>query len=148
MSIPMQPGHLGGSRAPADLAEIYQRPEQAAPAPVVRDFLRPEQVAISLPDVDQWSNGPIGTLTQFFGPSLTTASAVWSGDPVPLMRSLERVLVEHSLGLPEDKRGPCLEAIGTIEKAVQWRLRLQQMRMTQSELDEVMQKESSKRSAQ
>lgn len=148
MNMPIQPSSVGGSRAPADRAEIYHRPEEVARAPVLRELLQPEQAAISLPDVEQWSNGPIGILTEFLGPSLTTASAVWSGDPVPLMRSLERVLVEHSLGLPEDKRGPCLAAIGTIEKAVQWRLRLQQMRMTQAELDEVMQKESSKRSAE
>lgn len=71
----------------------------------------------------------MGPITQQLGPSLTFANPVWSGDPVPGMRSLQKKLIEHSLALPPEERSTCLQAISVVEGAVRLRLRLQQMSM-------------------
>lgn len=74
-------------------------------------------------------HSPMGPITQHLGQLLTVANPAWSGDPLPRMRALQKKLIEHSLNLSQEERGPCLQAISVVEQAVQMRLRLQQMRI-------------------
>lgn len=78
------------------------------------------------PEAKQTALEPI---TQYLGHELTVANPAWTGDPVPYMRSLQRKLIEHALALSPESRKPCLQAIEVVEKAVQHRLRFQQMSM-------------------
>lgn len=134
----------GGSRPLGSTAGDIRNLE---PARVTRQALYPASVANAAEIADQDFNqlaaalaqpvqavdGPLTPLTDFLGPLLTVANPAWSGDPVPRMRELQKVLVAHSLKLDRAERGPCLTAISVVEQAVILRLRLQQLRM--SELD-------------
>lgn len=93
-----------------------------------------EAIAPILPVFDG-ENQAIAPLTNFLGPLLTVANPVWRGDPVPGMRMLQKKLVAHALTLDEQDRAECMGAIATVENAVQLRLRWQQMRMTEAELN-------------
>jgi hypothetical protein len=78
------------------------------------------------PEARQSAMEPI---TQHLGNALTIANPVWTGNPVPDMRALQKKLIEYSLAVSPEERGPCLQAITVVEGAVRMRLRLQQMRM-------------------
>jgi hypothetical protein len=67
------------------------------------------------------------------GEALTTDNPAWRGNPVPTMRSLQRLLVAHSLTLREEERMPAMAAIRAVESAVRWRLRWTQMRRSDTE---------------
>lgn len=124
----------GGASSPADSVGIYSIPEQFDIPSVSLLQLEPAEARLSMPPERSDSDaGPIGALTRFIGDALTVANPAWSGDPVHTMRGLQKRLLEHSLTLDETQRSPCLAAIAVVEDAVQWRLRLQQMRMNEVE---------------
>ena len=50
------------------------------------------------------------------------------------MRGLEKKMVEYSLTLPQDERKHIMAAISVVEIAVHLRLRYQQMRMSDLEM--------------
>lgn len=135
----------GGAGAPADSVGIYSIPEQFDIPAVGLLQLDPAEARLSMPPAHADSDAnPIGALTRFIGAALTVASPAWSGDPVHAMRGLQKRLVEHSLTLDEKQRTPCLAAIAVVEDAVQWRLRLQQMRMNEVEREIEMQARKAK----
>ncbi|AIY39665.1 hypothetical protein LT85_0505 [Collimonas arenae] len=134
----------GGGRPSTSAAGDIRNLE---PARITRQVLYPASVANAAEIADQDFNQLAAALAQpaqavdralaplidFLGPLLTIASPAWSGDPVPRMRDLQKILVAHSLTLDRAERDPCLAAISVVEQAVTLRLRLQQLRM--SELD-------------
>lgn len=128
--------HRTGAAIPADGVGIYSISEQDEAPPIGLAQLGPAEARISMPagETDDSAN-PINVLTRFIGPALTVNSPAWSGDPVHAMRALQKKLVECSLARDEADRAPCLAAISVVEDAVQWRLRLQQMRMNEVERD-------------
>jgi hypothetical protein len=130
---------VGRSRAldVAEFTEIQSLPE-TLPALRSRPLLLPEEVAISLPEPDNPVPIEILLLNRMLGPKLTADNPVWSGDPVPRLRGLQKKLIEHSLALPEDDRSECMDAISLVEKAVQLRLRWLQMRRSDAEIDPKM----------
>jgi hypothetical protein len=128
--------HRRGTAPSADDVGIYSLPENGEALSIGLQQLGPAEARVSMPSEENVGGAnPIGALTQFIGPALTVNSPAWSGDPVHAMRSLQKKLVEHSLTLDEKNRAPCLAAISVVEDAVQWRLRLQQMRMNDVERD-------------
>lgn len=126
----------GGTALPADGVGIYSVAENGEAPPIGLLQLGPAEAKVSMPSEETvGGKNPVSVLTKFFGPALTVNSPAWSGDPVHGMRGLQKRLVEHSLSLDEKDRAPCLAAISVVEDAVQWRLRLQQMRMNEVERD-------------
>lgn len=124
----------GGSYTPDfnDLGGVALAPQSS----VMRDQLLPGELEASLPSRFDQPQGAVAPLTRFLGALLTVANPVWvgwKGDPVPRMRALQKALVERALELPEGEREPLLAAIRVVDWAVQLRLRLQQMRMTEAE---------------
>ena len=117
-----------------DVGEIVSAPHVDPVAPVTRAQLHPAQEAASLRPLNASVPSPVAPLTRFLGPLLTVASPAWGEDAVPRFRKLQKQLLEHSLSRPEDERGPSLAAIRTVEKAVQLRLRYQQMHMSEVEM--------------
>lgn len=124
-------GRNGGNYTPDfnDLGGVNSTPTPS----IMRTQLLPGELEASLPSSADLPQGPVAPLTRFLGPLLTVANPAWVGDPVPRMRALQKRLVAHSLTLAEDDRSSLMEAISVVETAVQWRLRLQQMRMTEAE---------------
>lgn len=123
----------GGNYAPDfnDLGGVALAPQRS----VMRTQLLPGELEASLPSQAEVSQGAVGPLTRLLGPMLTVANPAWVGDPVPRMRSLQKALVAHSLTLEEGDRASLMQAISVVETAVQWRLRLQQMRMSEAEMN-------------
>lgn len=119
----------------SDDSGIFSVAAPDSAAPVGRVLLLPEEDRISLPSLEDKAHSPLAPLTEFLGPQLTVANPAWIGDPIPLMRALQKKLVEHSLTLAESDRSECMDAILVVENAVQMRLRFQQMRMDEAELD-------------
>lgn len=64
--------------------------------------------------------------------NLTVNNPAWSTDPVPGMRTLLKTMMAVSLHLEEGDREELEAAIELVEKAVQMRLRLQQMRRSEA----------------
>lgn len=124
-------GRQGSGFSP-NLGELGGIPREEA-GPVMRAQLLPGEDAASLPPpvVQQ---GAMIPMTRMLGPILTAANPAWVGDPVPRMRALQKKLVEHSLTLDEGDRSALMAAINVVEGAVQLRLRLQQMRMSEAEM--------------
>ena len=118
---------------PGELAEIHSV-DTVAPLPKSRPLLSEEEEAISLPALEAPVDPLQRALKGFLGPMLTSDNPVWRGDPVPSMRSLQRMMVEHSLGLAEGPaRQPMMAALRQVEKAVQMRLRWLQMKRSETE---------------
>lgn len=97
-----------------------------------RLVLKPDEVELSLPPPTEPPNS-VAPLTHILGAKLTIDNPVWSGDPIPGMRMLQKTLVATSLQQPEGDRADLLVAIELVEKAVQMRLRWQQMRRSDAE---------------
>ncbi|MFC7518739.1 hypothetical protein ACFQUU_27380 [Herbaspirillum sp. GCM10030257] len=116
-----------------DVGEIHTTGGVDVLQPMLRELLSPEQQALSLPQRDSTTT-TLAPLTRFLGPALTVANPVWSGDPVPRMRALQKILIERALALPEAERTEYLAAISVIDRDVQLRLRLQQMYMSDAEM--------------
>lgn len=120
---------------PLDLgeaAEIHSVAESGA-ITRARPELLPGEAEASLPAQEAPRDPALAIAARVLGARLSSDSAAWRGDPVPLMRSLQKMLVGHSLTLPEDRRAPALGAIRAVELAVRWRLRWQQMRRSDAE---------------
>ena len=127
----LRPGALGSHN---DVGEIRSL-EQPLPLEAISSGeLYPGEAAASLQQPSSAMDSAISALTDFLGTLLTVASPAWMGDPVPTMRGLQRCLIEHSLGLEEQQRHGCLAAVSVVENAIQLRLRFQQMRMTEAEM--------------
>ena len=127
-------GRQGGTGFSEDVGEIVSVPQQEPITSVSRAQLLPGEEAASLRPLNAKLPSQIASLTRFLGPHLTVANPAWCGDPVPRMRALQKRLVEHSLTLPGSERAPCMRAISVVEKAVQLRLRYQQMYMNEFEM--------------
>lgn len=97
-----------------------------------RLLLNPSEVTVSLPASTELPNA-VAPLTSIIGPRLTIDSPAWKDDPIPGMRMLQKTLVATSLQLGESDRKDLLVAIEMVEKAVQMRLRWQQMRRSDAE---------------
>ncbi|HVK96019.1 MAG TPA: hypothetical protein VM571_14985 [Noviherbaspirillum sp.] len=121
-----------GGFDPVEVGEIHTLPESLV-TPTPRALLKPGEEAVSLPPSNELPNA-VAPLTNMLGAKLTVDSPAWSGDPVPGMRGLQKTLVGFSLQLEEHERGDLMTAIGLVEKAVQMRLRWQQMRRSEMEL--------------
>ncbi|WP_211474745.1 hypothetical protein [Collimonas humicola] len=124
-------GRQGSGFSPG-LGELVEIPREQL-QPLNRAQLLPGEEAASLPAAPE-PQGAMIPLTRFLGPVLTVANPVWTGDPVPRMRSLQKSLVAFSLTLAEGERSELMSSINVVEGAVQLRLRLQQMRMTEAEM--------------
>lgn len=125
-------GHRGGTPDLGELSEIGSLPESLL-VPKSRDLLKPGEAEVSLPPSLELPNA-VAPLTQVLGTRLTIDNPAWSGDPVPSMRLLQKTLVARSLELEPDQRADLLVAIELVEKAVQMRLRWQQMRRSEAEM--------------
>lgn len=101
----------------------------ARPRPVAL----PEQEEASLPAQESVRDPAMLMLNNLLGERLSTDNLAWRGDPVAVMRSLQKLLVGHSLTLAEDRREPSMRAIRAVELAVRWRLRWMQMRRSDAE---------------
>ncbi len=123
-------GRIGPAEQ-AELGDIHSLPETQL-APKSRPLLKPSEVAISLPPSTELPNA-VAPLTYLLGPRLTVDNPAWSGDPIPGMRMLQKTLLEASLQEKEGERADLLAAIELVEKAVQMRLRWQQMRRSETE---------------
>lgn len=121
----------GGAAERIDAGEIHSLHE-AELAPRTRSLLKPAEEARSLPPATELKNA-VAPLTEILGARLTTDSPAWSGDPIPAMRLLQKSLVAASLLLEDGRRADLLSAISLVEKAVQMRLRWQQMRRSDAE---------------
>lgn len=132
---------VGRPRAlePIELGEIQSQPEGLL-TPKVRGLLKPGEEALSLPGSTELPNA-VAPLTSILGTRLTVDNPAWSNDPVPGMRGLQKTLVTFSLQLEEGDRADLLNAIRLVENAVQMRLRLQQMRRSEAELQGQLQPE-------
>jgi len=116
---------------PGEFAEIYslhKTPATLRP----RETLHPEEEALSLPPPEP-ADPKISLLNRALGARLTTDNPIWSGNPVPHLRALQKSLIAHSLTLPQAQRRPCLDALTVVERAILLRLRWQQMRRSDME---------------
>ncbi|MBP0597321.1 hypothetical protein J8I26_04345 [Herbaspirillum sp. LeCh32-8] len=118
---------------PGELAEIHSA-GALAPQQKSRPLLSDEEEAASLPALELPVDPLQRVLTDFLGAKLTSDNPVWRGDPVASMRGLQRLLVEHSLSLPEGAaRQPLMEALRQVEAAVRMRLRWLQMKHSEAQ---------------
>lgn len=81
------------------------------------------------------STGPdsLAPFTRLVGVRIGPANGAWGSDALGLLRSLQKRLIEHALGLPAAARRPCLDAVAVLEPAVGMRLRIMQMQLSQLE---------------
>ncbi|MBB5391361.1 MULTISPECIES: hypothetical protein [unclassified Herbaspirillum] len=118
---------------PGELAEIHSA-SGLTPLLKARPLLSQEEEAVSLPALELPVDPLQQMLKEFLGPALTSDNPVWRGDPVPSMRGLQRMMVEHALSLAEgEPRRPMMAALRQVEKAVQMRLRWLQMKRSEAE---------------
>jgi hypothetical protein len=120
-----------GAIEPIETGDIHSVP-QTQLAPKSRLLLKPSEVAVSLPSSTELPNA-VAPLTDILGHRLTVDSPAWSGDPIPNMRMLQKTLLSVSLQKEQGDRADLLTAIELVEKAVQMRLRWQQMRRSDVE---------------
>lgn len=135
MNTMRAPGRAG--HRPIDLSEfgeIQNLPETTAAELRPLSLLQSEEADASIPDSGIGAR-EFEPLTKILGSRLTWGNPVWSGDPIPRLRALQKKLVEHSLMLEEGDRRDCLDAISLVEVAVQLRLRWLQMRRSDAEKD-------------
>lgn len=123
---------LARLRGVDDLAEIHSVPDVPAVLKSLPELLPVEQEA-SLPPNDIPVDPTLVMLNQILGPQLSSDNLAWKGNPVPCMRSLEKILVEFALTLPESERSLCLGAIDQVEQSITLRLRWHQMRRSHAE---------------
>lgn len=105
----------------------------ALPVAKSRPSLLPAEEEASLPAPDYAPDPTLQTLKQMLGARLSSDNLAWRGDPVPVMRSLQKMLVGHSLSLAEGQRDGAMRAIRVVELAVRWRLRWMQMRRSEAQ---------------
>jgi len=120
------PGELeepGGIHGLEDAPEIFRG----------RPALLPQEQEVALPAPEVPRDPTLVMLAAMLGASLSTDNLAWRGNPVPVMRGLQKRLVEHSLTLPEGEREPAMRAIRAVESTVRWRLRWMQMKRSEAE---------------
>ena len=139
---PASAANPAGAVGHAELAEIHSLPSTPAVLKA-RATLQPEEEALSLPQ-PELPDPKIALLNRVLGTRLTTDNPLWSGDPVPPLRALQKALIAHSLTLPQPERRPCLDALTVIERAVLLRLRWQQMRRSDAEAPAVAVREAAR----
>jgi hypothetical protein len=122
-----------GVHSDGNLGDIHSINLQVG-TPVARSDLHDAEAEASLQLPSSAVRRGIEPLTNLLSPTLTVASPAWFGDPIPLMRGLEKKMVEYSLTLPQDERKHIMAAISVVEIAVHLRLRYQQMRMSDLEM--------------
>lgn len=130
--------NTGAVDARTRLAELEEAGEihSLAELPAIsrsRPALLPAEEEVSLPALETVRDPVLVTLARILGERLTSDNLAWRGDPVPTMRGLQKLLVAHSLELPESRREPAMRAIRVVELAVRWRLRWLQMKRSESE---------------
>lgn len=123
---PLDIGEAGDIHGLADAAST-------TPAARARPVAQPDDDSAAPPDQTFQHDPVLAMVAGILGTRLTTDNLAWRGDPVPVMRSLQKMLVAHSLTLPEARREPALGAIRAVELAVRWRLRWMQMRRSEAE---------------
>jgi hypothetical protein len=97
--------------------------------------LLPQEADASMPSLEDQVDRKIALLNRAIGLRLSVNNPVWTGDPVPRMRALQKRIIEYSLGLEQPQRQPAMEAVRVVEQAVQLRLRWQQMQRSDLEGD-------------
>lgn len=117
---------------PAEYGAIHSVP--STPLLKARPDLLPAEEALSLPPPEP-KDPKIALLNRALGAALTVDNPVWSGDPVPQLRALQKLLIADSLTRPQHERGAALGALKVVEQAVRLRLRWQQMRRSAAEAD-------------
>jgi len=122
----------------ADPGEIHSL-VPTLPTPKTRPLLHPAEEALSLPPPAPGADPKLLTLGLAVGRSLSFDNPVWRGNPVPVLRGLQKMLIDHALKRPQDERGACLRAVQVVEQAVLMRLRWQQMRRSDAEPDRALQ---------
>ncbi|WP_296555952.1 hypothetical protein [Pigmentiphaga sp.] len=130
-------GAVGSTRVPysteiGDAGEIHSAADTLQVART-RPALRAAEEALSLPPQAFTPDPTLQLLNRMLGAALSTDSLAWRGNPIPAMRGLQKLLVAHSLDLPEESRGPSMRAIRAVELAVRWRLRWMQMKRSDAE---------------
>lgn len=130
--------HTGAVDARTRLAELEEAGEihSLAELPAIsrsRPALLPAEEEVSLPALETPRDPVLASLARILGERLTSDNLAWRGDPVPTMRGLQKLLVGHSLTLPESRREPAMRAIRIVELAVRWRLRWLQMKRSEAE---------------
>jgi hypothetical protein len=115
-----------------DLGEIHSVPELPAIRKALPELLPVEQES-SLPPLDLPVDPGMVVLNRLLGPECSSDSPAWRANPVARMRDLQKLLIAHSLQLPEEQRAPCLVAVRRVNENIDWRLRLQQMRRSHAE---------------
>jgi len=133
----LRSGAVGNARVPypaeaGDAGEIHSA-AQTLPVARTRPALLAAGEALSLPQQAFTPDPTLQWLSGMLGAGLSTDSLAWRGNPVPAMRGLQKLLVAHSLDLPEESRGPSMRAIRAVELAVRWRLRWMQMKRSDAE---------------
>jgi len=118
----------------SEFGEIQNLPETTAAELRPLSLLETEEADASIPDSGIGAR-EFEPLTAILGSRLTWGNPVWSGDPIPRLRALQKKLVEYSLSLEEDDRRDCLNAISLVELAIQLRLRWLQMKRSDAEKD-------------
>lgn len=123
----------GRGRIPdlADFGEIQSIPEGPL-EPKLRSQLMEAEEQLSIPAAEPPPRLS-AVLNTVVGLRLTVDNPVWTGDPIPGLRALQKKLVECSLTLEGNDRSECTTAISLVEKAVQLRLRWLQMQRSEAE---------------
>jgi hypothetical protein len=108
--------------------------------PKARSQLREVEERLSIPNTELPAR-VADALNTAIGLRLTVDNPVWSGDPIPRLRALQRKLVEHSLLLDAEDRSEYMSSISVVERAVQLRLRWLQMKRSDAERELVINKQ-------
>ncbi|MGI4846643.1 MAG: hypothetical protein ACRYGK_00650 [Janthinobacterium lividum] len=114
---------------PNDVGELgeIQNVARELTVPKALPMLADGEAAVSMPNPADIIDRKIAMLNRAIGERLTINNPVWSGDPIPRMRALQKRLIAYSLTLEADQRQPTMDAIRVVEHNVQMRLRWQQM---------------------
>ncbi|MEN3292514.1 MAG: hypothetical protein V7642_1767 [Burkholderiales bacterium] len=128
-------------RAPdvTDFGEIQSIPEGPI-EPKLRSQLKELEEQLSIPQ-SELPRRVSTALNTALGLRLTVDNPVWAGDPIPVLRALQRKLVEYSLMLEAEDRSECMMSISLVERAVRLRLRWLQMRRSDAERDFIVKQE-------
>lgn len=136
----IQRNHLLDVGEAGEAGEIHSLAE-TQPIAKPRPELLPGEEEASLPAQENPRDPAMLMLSRVLGERLSTDNLAWRGDPIPVMRSLQKLLVGHSLSLQEGEREPAMRAIRTVELAVRWRLRWMQMRRSEAESNFIQQEQ-------
>ncbi|MCW7536976.1 hypothetical protein OOT46_03795 [Aquabacterium sp. A7-Y] len=118
----LRPGSAGRAQRSAAAADV----ERLQPGGLAPDTLAPGE-AFYLEAAE--TPAEIGEqMAQAFGAACTVESPLWTGASLPRFRALEQGLLETAIKSQGQDRQQLLAAIRSVEVAVQYRLRLEQLR--------------------